>query len=51
MGSKYAGVAMTCLTKSTPLQKKTEEVRKEFYEDVLCPLQEIMDGFKKKKRV
>ncbi len=46
MGSKYADAAITCLTKSTQPHEKTEAVRKEFYEEVLCPLQEIMDGFK-----
>ncbi|KAK0239298.1 hypothetical protein EDD85DRAFT_951505 [Armillaria nabsnona] len=46
MGSKYADAAVTCLTKSTQPHEKTETVRKEFYEEVLCPLQEIMDGFK-----
>ncbi|KAK0188504.1 hypothetical protein F5146DRAFT_1002585 [Armillaria mellea] len=46
MGSKYADAAITCLTKSTQPNEKTEAVRKGFYEEVLCPLQEIMDGFK-----
>lgn len=51
MGSKYADAAITCLTESTQHNEKTETVRKEFYEEVLCPLQEIMDGFKKKRGV
>ncbi|KAK0489316.1 hypothetical protein IW261DRAFT_1589427 [Armillaria novae-zelandiae] len=51
MGSKYADAAITCLTKSTQPNEKTEAIRKEFYEDVLCPLQEIMDGFKKKRGI
>ncbi|PBK69082.1 hypothetical protein ARMSODRAFT_1004379 [Armillaria solidipes] len=50
MGSKYADAAITCLMKSTQPHEKTEVIRKEFYEEVLCPLQEIMDGFKKKRR-
>ncbi|KAK0436902.1 hypothetical protein EV421DRAFT_1739319 [Armillaria borealis] len=50
MGSKYADAAITCLTKSTQPHEKMEAVRKEFYEDVLCPLQEMMDGFKNSTR-
>ncbi|KAJ3523136.1 hypothetical protein NM688_g8775 [Phlebia brevispora] len=46
MGSKYAQVAVDCLTKTTERGKPTDELRNEFYHSVLRPLGEILDGMK-----
>ncbi|KAK0436901.1 hypothetical protein EV421DRAFT_1094259 [Armillaria borealis] len=45
MGSKYAKAAMTCLELSGQ-PKDTRTLREKLYEDVLCPLRQITDGFK-----
>ncbi|KAK0239297.1 hypothetical protein EDD85DRAFT_1003316 [Armillaria nabsnona] len=50
MGSKYAQAAMTCLVLSGQL-KDTRRLREKLYEDVLCPLRQITDGFKDRKGV
>lgn len=44
MGSKYAGAALVCLTKSTEPGKPLDDLRQEFYEDVMRPLLEISKG-------
>ncbi|KAK0501685.1 hypothetical protein EDD18DRAFT_745027 [Armillaria luteobubalina] len=45
MGSKYAKAAMTCLVLSGQ-PKDTRRLTEKLYEDVLCPLRKITDGFK-----
>ncbi|PBK69083.1 hypothetical protein ARMSODRAFT_174934 [Armillaria solidipes] len=45
MGSKYANAAMTCIVLSGQ-PKDTRRLRERLYEDVLCPLRQITDGFK-----
>ncbi|KAK0188516.1 hypothetical protein F5146DRAFT_1140038 [Armillaria mellea] len=50
MGSKYANAAMTCLVMSGQ-PKDTRRLREKLYEDVLCPLKQITDGFKDRKGV
>ncbi len=45
MGSKYAQAAMACLVLSGQ-PKDTRRLREKLYEDVLCPLRQITDGFK-----
>ncbi|KAK0214932.1 hypothetical protein IW262DRAFT_252240 [Armillaria fumosa] len=50
MGSKYAKAAMTCLVLSGQ-PKDTRKLRERLYEDVLCPLRQITDGFKDRKEV
>ncbi|KAK0489315.1 hypothetical protein IW261DRAFT_1557798 [Armillaria novae-zelandiae] len=50
MGSKYAKAAIACLVLSGQ-PKDTRKLREKLYEDVLCPLRQIMDGFKDRKGV
>ncbi|KZP31839.1 hypothetical protein FIBSPDRAFT_849350 [Athelia psychrophila] len=50
MGSKYTDAALVCLLKSTEEGKRLDDLRLEFYEDVLRPLSEIVAGFKYRRR-
>lgn len=45
MGSKYAKVALLCLTKAMEYAKESEAIREEFYMNVLRPLRELLNGF------